>query len=193
MIPPLHGLLYLISNRQDSTYHSLCYTSCGALALMKNGSVIPPCVIDLMTYHTMSGISTTNLHVTPPGWGWMSIMDLAHPLASITFKKVYTLCTQHIFIVNYINIERMVMWKNTQLTPDDQSQTDCISADNWTTGSCIIYLFINPILHSELFQLCGNKPYISMHLPPYLPHTPLIIQSPPYTSAVPDLGTIGNP
>ena len=26
-----HGLLFPI-NRQDSTYHSLCYTSCGALA-----------------------------------------------------------------------------------------------------------------------------------------------------------------
>ena len=40
-LPPLHGLLFLISSKgsfictitqKDSTYHSLCYTSRGALA-----------------------------------------------------------------------------------------------------------------------------------------------------------------
>ena len=44
-LPPLHGLLipisskgslYAPSNRQDSTYHDLCYTSRGALAGTKN-------------------------------------------------------------------------------------------------------------------------------------------------------------
>ena len=35
-------LLYAPSHRQDSTYHSLCYTSCGALAGMRNGSMGPP-------------------------------------------------------------------------------------------------------------------------------------------------------
>ena len=29
-------ILYAPSHRQDSTYHSLCYTSCGALAGMRN-------------------------------------------------------------------------------------------------------------------------------------------------------------
>ena len=35
-------LLYAPSHRQDSTYHCLCYTSCGALAGMinKKGSVV---------------------------------------------------------------------------------------------------------------------------------------------------------
>ena len=46
-LPP-HGLLFPISSkvflyasshRQDNTYHSLCYTSCGALAGMRNSSV----------------------------------------------------------------------------------------------------------------------------------------------------------
>ena len=52
-LPP-YGLLFLINskgsftctipgwNRQDSTYHSLCYTSRGALAGMRNSSVGPP-------------------------------------------------------------------------------------------------------------------------------------------------------
>ena len=35
-------LLYAPSHRQGSTYHSLCYTSCGALAGTRNSSVGPP-------------------------------------------------------------------------------------------------------------------------------------------------------
>ena len=47
-------LLYAPSHRQDSTYHSLCYTSCGALAGTKNSSMGPPWWIDPMTHRTMS-------------------------------------------------------------------------------------------------------------------------------------------
>ena len=35
-------LLYAPSHRQDSTHHSLCYTSCGALAEMRNSSMGSP-------------------------------------------------------------------------------------------------------------------------------------------------------
>ena len=35
-------LLYAPSHRQESTYHSLCYTSHGALAGMRNSSMGPP-------------------------------------------------------------------------------------------------------------------------------------------------------
>ena len=35
-------LLYASSHRQDSTYHCLCYTSCGALARMRNRLKGPP-------------------------------------------------------------------------------------------------------------------------------------------------------
>ena len=35
-------LLYAPSHRQDSTYHSLCYTRRGALAGMRNSSMGPP-------------------------------------------------------------------------------------------------------------------------------------------------------
>ena len=35
-------LLYAPSHRQDNTYHGLCYTSCGALAGTRNGSMGPP-------------------------------------------------------------------------------------------------------------------------------------------------------
>ena len=35
-------LLYAPSHRQDSTYHGLCYISCGALAGTRNSSMGPP-------------------------------------------------------------------------------------------------------------------------------------------------------
>ena len=35
------GLLYASSHRQDSIYHSLCYTSSGALAGTRNSSMGP--------------------------------------------------------------------------------------------------------------------------------------------------------
>ena len=35
-------LLYAPSNRQDSTYHCLCYTSRGALAVTRNSSMGSP-------------------------------------------------------------------------------------------------------------------------------------------------------
>ena len=38
-------LLYAPSHRQDNTYHSLCYTSCGALAGTRNSSMGPPVVL----------------------------------------------------------------------------------------------------------------------------------------------------
>ena len=36
------GFLYALSHRQDNTYHSLCYTSHGALAGKRNSSVGSP-------------------------------------------------------------------------------------------------------------------------------------------------------
>ena len=47
-------LLYAPSHRQDSTYHSLCYTSHGALAGTRNSSMGPPWRIDSMNHCTMS-------------------------------------------------------------------------------------------------------------------------------------------
>ena len=47
-------LLYAPSLWQDNTYHSLCYTSHGALAGMRNNSMGPPWSIDLTTHRTMS-------------------------------------------------------------------------------------------------------------------------------------------
>ena len=59
------GLLHAPSHRQYSIYHSLCYTSHGAMAGMRNSSMGPPRKIDLMPHHTMCGHSTMELHLAP--------------------------------------------------------------------------------------------------------------------------------
>ena len=45
-------LLYVLSHREDSTYHGLCYTSYGAQAGVRNSSTGPPWRINLMTHNT---------------------------------------------------------------------------------------------------------------------------------------------
>ena len=59
-LSPPHELLSLITSRQDSTYHDLCYTSCGTLAereiaewVYQEGSI---------RRLTISGPSNTQLH-----------------------------------------------------------------------------------------------------------------------------------
>ena len=47
-------LLYAPSHRRDNTYHSLCYTSRGALAGTRNRSMGPPWRINPTTHRTMS-------------------------------------------------------------------------------------------------------------------------------------------
>ena len=42
------------THRQDSTYHSLCYTSCQTLAGTRNNSVSPPWGFDPLTHCSMS-------------------------------------------------------------------------------------------------------------------------------------------
>ena len=63
-------LLYAPSHRQDSTYHSFCYTSRGALAGMRNSSMGPLLRIDPTTHRTMSERSyhgTTSRSYTSTG------------------------------------------------------------------------------------------------------------------------------
>ena len=47
-------ILYASSNRQDDTYHGLCYTSRGSLAGTRNSSIGLPGRIDPTTHRTMS-------------------------------------------------------------------------------------------------------------------------------------------
>ena len=67
-LPP-HRLLFPINSKGSviCTYHSLCYTSRGALAGMINSSMGPPWRIDPTTHRTMSERSTSQLRPAPEG------------------------------------------------------------------------------------------------------------------------------
>ena len=61
-------LLYAPSHRQDNTYHSLCYTSRGALAGTRNSSMGSPHEGSIRRNHrTMSERSTSELRPAPYG------------------------------------------------------------------------------------------------------------------------------
>ena len=62
-------LLYAPSHRQDSTYHSLCYTSHGALAGMRNSSMGPPHEGSIWRPIAQWGNALTiELYLAPPLW-----------------------------------------------------------------------------------------------------------------------------
>ena len=59
-------LLYASSHRQDNTYHSLCYTSRGALAGTKNSSMGPPLEGSIRRpIAPWANALTTELHLAP--------------------------------------------------------------------------------------------------------------------------------
>ena len=59
-------LLYAPSHRQDSTYHSLCYTSRGALADTRNSSMGPPYEGSIRwSIAPWANALTTELHFAP--------------------------------------------------------------------------------------------------------------------------------
>ena len=59
------GLLYVPSHIQNSTYHNLCYTSCGALAGTRNWLMGPPWGIDPAAHCILSRYFTMELHLCP--------------------------------------------------------------------------------------------------------------------------------
>ena len=60
------ALLYAPSHRQDSTYHGLCYTSCGALVGMRNSSMGPPHEGSIRRpIAPRANALTTELHLAP--------------------------------------------------------------------------------------------------------------------------------
>ena len=58
-------IIYTPTHRQDSTYHTLHYAKRGALARTRNSSMGPSWKIKPTTHRTMSGRSTTELHLAP--------------------------------------------------------------------------------------------------------------------------------
>ena len=79
-------LLYASSHRQDNTYHGLCYTSDGALAGMRNGSMGPPWRIDPTTNRTLSERS---YHGPVSIWSQVTFRQPKQPFASYSQAWIY--------------------------------------------------------------------------------------------------------
>ena len=84
-------LLYASSHREDSTYHGLCYTSCGALAGMWNSSMGPPWRIDLTTHqYTELHLALSLLWITilnKMGGNGVKMFNNLPPYSSIKWRK----------------------------------------------------------------------------------------------------------
>ena len=101
-------LLYAPSHRQDSTYHSLCYTSHGALAGMRNSSMDSPHEGSIRRRRTMSERSyhgaTSRSQVRERG-GIIA--------TTFTQKEHYHLVLSVITRVKHFAIEfAMFLWEN---------------------------------------------------------------------------------
>ena len=78
-------LLYALSHRQDSTYHSLCYTSRGALAGTRKSSMGPLWRIDPTTHWTMSSYHGATSHSL--GDGFLMSYFLFQPVLHDWYNK----------------------------------------------------------------------------------------------------------
>ena len=89
------ALLYVLYHRQESTYHGLCYTSCGALAGTRNSLIGSPSGIDLTTSCTTRECSTTELHSAPFTWWYVVELwpCLKHPFNSALCIDMLYDCT----------------------------------------------------------------------------------------------------
>ena len=82
------------SNRQDSTYHSLCYTSCGALAGMWN---IPP-------WSTMRDWSNNPLHYQQMLYQWCNKKAVSQHYMTSSSKQQFININKWIFNSIILNI-----------------------------------------------------------------------------------------
>ena len=77
------ALLYAPSYRQDNTYHSLCYTSRGALAGTRNSSMGPPHKVSIrQPIAPWANALTTELHLAP-----QSPLDTGTQIIMTNLKK----------------------------------------------------------------------------------------------------------
>ena len=82
-------LLYAPSHRQDSTYHSLCYTSHGLLAGMRNSSMGSPHEGSIRRpIAPWANALTTELHLAPLNW-WMTNPHV------VKVTQWFNWCTNH--------------------------------------------------------------------------------------------------
>ena len=110
-------LLYAPSHRQDSTYHSLCYTSHGALAGTRNSSMDPPWRIDPTTHCTMNERSYHRAISRSPvvqvlDWSVVGLKSISIPLGvyhiHISIQHAECIVKLNNILLIYLNITPLV-------------------------------------------------------------------------------------
>ena len=94
-------LLYAPSHRQDSTYHGLCYTSRGALAVTRNSSMGSPHEGSIRRpIASWANALTTELHLALLAW------ILCTKLSILSSKSLYNLTR----ITEMVRMDTLTLW-----------------------------------------------------------------------------------
>ena len=97
---PARVLLYAPSHRQDSTYHSLCYTSHGAQAGMRNSSMGPPHEGSIRRpIAPWASALTTELHLAPVNYQYHVKLKLVTEPKNRTLRNLYCRCKENIIYI----------------------------------------------------------------------------------------------
>ena len=107
-------LLYAPSHRQDSTYSSLCYTSC-SLAGMRNSSMGPLWGIDLTIHCTMSRLYYFKI-LLHPLWPLIIIFYLFWHAKTIRTLRVYLMFPSPLVLTHSLNLilgSHLAIWEIT--------------------------------------------------------------------------------
>ena len=112
-------LLYASSNRRDNAYHSLCYTSRGALAGMRNSSMGPPHEGSIRRpIAPWANDLTTELHIAPdmkehfsvaPTNGTMALMFYSNFIVLFHSTNVSLYCATSWYYNNERNSQQIMV------------------------------------------------------------------------------------
>ena len=82
-------LLYAPSHRQDNTYHSLCYTSRGALAGTRNSSMGPPVGMECVLFYFYCCFHSRFRDVFQDNWADLSLLFFQQGGSCATHRPHY--------------------------------------------------------------------------------------------------------
>ena len=136
-------LLYAPSHRHDSTYHSLCYASRGAMAGMRNSSMGPPHEGSIRRpIAPWANAITTELHLAPEAKWWWQTDLLETDLLETDLLETDLL--------------------ETDLLETDLLETDLLETDLLETDLLETDLLETDLLETDLLETCSMAG--SLHL-----------------------------
>ena len=125
-------LLYAPSHRQDSTYHGLCYTSRGALAVTRNSSMGSPHEGSIRRpIASWTNALTTELHLALLAW------ILHTKLTILSSKSLYNLTR----ITEMVSIDTLTLWYQKIVISGDILKIKTVSERGGGGGALCKFLY----------------------------------------------------